>query len=59
MFLTRKETAQRLKVSVDTVTKLVTAGQLTAVKVGSQLRIDDGKLNEFIATNTTTATATN
>lgn len=45
--LTLKEVASALKVSEDTVTRIIKAGQLSAAKIGSQWRIHESDLNTF------------
>lgn len=55
MYLDRKQVAERLTVSADTVTKLVRNGQIEAIKIGSQLRFVPAKVDEFIEKNTSKA----
>lgn len=46
-FLTVAEVAERLSVSVQTVRRLVHAGQLPAVRVGQQIRVPETNLNRL------------
>jgi excisionase family DNA binding protein len=57
-FLTRKQAAQRLNVSRDTITNLVKRGELGAIQVGSQLRIADVQLSDYVQSHKITPTAT-
>jgi excisionase family DNA binding protein len=47
-FLTVPETAERLRVSPKTVYRLVWSGQLPALRIGSQIRIDEQALEEWL-----------
>ena len=47
-FLTVPETASRLRVSPKTVYRLVWAGELPAHRIGSQIRIDERALEEWL-----------
>jgi excisionase family DNA binding protein len=47
--LTLRETAGRLNVSEKTIRRLVGNGELAAVRVGNQLRIDANQLEAWIA----------
>jgi len=57
-FLTRKQAAERLNVSRDTITNLVKRGQLGAIQVGSQLRIADVQLADYVDSHKITPTPT-
>jgi excisionase family DNA binding protein len=47
-FLTVPEAAERLRVSPKTVYRLVWAGELPALRVGSQIRIDEQAFEEWL-----------
>ena len=47
--LTVKEVASLLRVSAQTLYKMLEAGEIPAVKVGSQWRFDRDKIREWIA----------
>ncbi len=46
--LTLEEVANELRVSVQTVRRLIEAGQLRAVRVGRQLRVKREDLDDYI-----------
>lgn len=46
------EVAERLKVSVDTIKRLIKNGKLSATKIGGQWRISEDQLNEYIESRT-------
>ena len=46
--LTVQETAERLAVSVDTVRRLIARGELPALKVGKQIRLDPLELEKWV-----------
>jgi len=46
--LTIPETADRLRVSRVTVYRLISSGQLPALKVGGALRVDENELREWL-----------
>lgn len=52
MLLTLKEAGERLAVSARTVDRLIKRGELAAVRVGGQVRIDPRAIETFIETNT-------
>lgn len=56
-FFTIKETAEKMKVSVNTVRKLLKSGELKHCRVGRQIRIT-GKSIYFFAQRSMKATAT-
>jgi excisionase family DNA binding protein len=47
-FLTVPETAERLRVSPKTIYRLVWNGQLPALRIGSQIRIDERELEGWL-----------
>jgi len=47
-YLTVPETAARLRVSAKTIYRLIANGQLPVVRVGSQIRIDELALEEWL-----------
>jgi excisionase family DNA binding protein len=51
--LTTGDVAERLSISAGTVRSLVRSGDLTAVKIGSEYRIDEEDLSAFIQKNRT------
>lgn len=53
--LTIPQAAERLKVSRNTVYRLISAGELPVVEVGSVSRINEDDLKEYIDRNTRTA----
>jgi excisionase family DNA binding protein len=53
--LTPPQASERLQVSLSTVRRLVAAGDLRAVRVGGQLRIDPDDLRRFLAEHRTAA----
>ncbi len=53
-FLKTRDVAKYLNVSGQTVRCLVEKGELTGVRVGGQLRIDDVALASYIAAQTNT-----
>jgi excisionase family DNA binding protein len=52
--LTIPQVAERLKVSRNTVYRLISAGQLAAVTVGSVQRVSEAHLQDYIDRNTRT-----
>ncbi len=46
--LTVQETAERLAVSVDTIRRLIARGELPALKVGKQIRLDPLELEKWV-----------
>lgn len=46
--LTVREAAARLRVSEKTVRRLVAAAELPALKVGGQIRVDEGELEAWL-----------
>lgn len=48
--LTLKEVAEVLKVSEDTVTRIIKARKLSAAKIGKQWRIAESDLNTYFKT---------
>jgi excisionase family DNA binding protein len=46
--LTIPETARKCAVSVETVRRLIARGELPALRVGGQVRIDPDELAEFL-----------
>jgi putative molybdopterin biosynthesis protein len=46
--LTLEEVANELRVSVQTVRRLINSGQLKAVRVGRQLRVSREALDDYI-----------
>lgn len=48
MLYTRKESANRLKISLTTLDKLINTGKLTASRIGRQIRISEESINEFL-----------
>lgn len=53
--LTIPQAAARLKVSRNTVYRLISAGELAAVTVGSVQRVSEAHLQEYIDRNTRVA----
>lgn len=49
MYVTKKAVAERLDVSVKTVTRLMNSGQLRFHKIGGQVRISEEDLAAFMA----------
>jgi excisionase family DNA binding protein len=47
-FLTVPEAAERLRVSPKTVYRLIWSNQLPALRIGSQLRIDEGAFEDWL-----------
>jgi len=43
-----QETAERLAVSVDTIRRLIARGELPALKVGKQIRLDPSELERWV-----------
>lgn len=52
--LTKKDAADRLAVSPATVSRLIAAGALPAVKIGKLVRIRPADLSAFVAKNAKT-----
>jgi excisionase family DNA binding protein len=50
-FLTTKEVAEKLRVTVRTVHKLIEEGELTAFRVGSQWRIPPEEVDAMLERN--------
>ena len=48
MLMTTQEVADKLKVDIETVRRLVQKGKLKAYKIGNAWRISDDDLNSFI-----------
>ena len=46
--LSRKEAAERLQVSVDTVARLIALGELTAIRIGRAVRIPAADLDRLL-----------
>lgn len=49
--LTRKETAQKLGVSLPTVDRLIARGELPVVRLGRSVKIHEGLLDEWVREN--------
>jgi excisionase family DNA binding protein len=47
-FLTLKDVADRLKVSVKTVRRWVKSGQLRGIRAGKQWRVPESAIEEFV-----------
>ncbi|WP_145030515.1 helix-turn-helix domain-containing protein [Caulifigura coniformis] len=45
---TRKETADRLRVSLDTLERLASSGRLRPCRIGRLVRFSEDTINEFI-----------
>lgn len=56
-FLTLGEVADRLRVTTQTVRKLIHGGQLPAIRVGSQWRIAESEYDAYIARAATKVSA--
>ncbi len=48
MVYTRKEAAEKLKISLSTLDKFLFSGQLKAFRVGRQVRITEQPLQDFL-----------
>ena len=48
MVYTRKEAAEKLKISLSTLDKFLFSGQMKAFRVGRQVRITEQSLQEFL-----------
>jgi excisionase family DNA binding protein len=48
MLLTRREAADALGVSVDTLVRLLDAGELRAVRVGRSVRVPTSEVESFV-----------
>lgn len=57
-FFTIKETAAKMKISVNTVRKLLNAGELSHCRAGRQIRITGKNLYDFAHRNRNTAPTT-
>lgn len=52
-WMTREEVAEKLRVSNETVSRLIKKGKLPAIKVGGQYRIAEDQYSAFIQLNST------
>ncbi len=48
---TKKEAAEMLRISVRTLERLLSTGEIRAIKVGKQVRISDDQVSHYLRSN--------
>jgi excisionase family DNA binding protein len=57
LYLTKREAAERVRLSIRTVERRIEAGELPVHKIGSSLRISERDLDEWAARHRVAATS--